>query len=224
MRVVVLVPRRSDGGRRDEVWNWVKARWRRELPYFTLYEGHHTEGDFNRSYAINRAADAASDWDIAVIADADSFVGRNQLLDAIGVAHEKQQMTLAYDQFCALSEDMTQKILEGYLGNWYEGLIARIEGTCSSMVVVPRNLWDTVGGFDETFVSWGGEDVGAFHAFITFGDGWKRIPGPVWHMHHPPAPRRVENWTGRIGKYAEASGDKEAMRYVLDHPEFGRDS
>lgn len=217
MRVVVLVPRRADHGRRDELWAWVKARWEREHPIFDVFEGHHIGGGFNRSAAVNDAALQAGDWDVAIIADSDSFVSVDQLFQAVVKCATTGKMVLAYDTFAYLSRAMTDKVMTGFLGDWWSGVEWSMPGTCSSMVLVTRKVWDECEGFDEAFIGWGGEDIAFSLKAQTFGDGLERVPGAVWHLHHPPAVRnKVETWVPRIEEYAAASYDRFKMRALMD--------
>lgn len=224
MRVVVLVPRRSDGGRRDRVWRWLKARWETEHPDWAVYEGHHENGPFNRAAAINRAAwHATTDghWDVAYIADSDSFVSATQARQAADGAHETGQMWLAFDQFRYLTHAMSDLVMDDYRGDWYAGIEWSMPGTCSSQVVVRRDVWDQAGGFDEGFEGWGLEDVAASHAFQTFGGGLRRAPGDCWHLWHAPAMTDRENsptWPTKVARaerYHEAAYDKPKMRALL---------
>lgn len=222
MNIAVLVPRRAGHGRRDEVWAWVRDRWRREHPDWPVVEGHHDDGPFNRSLAVNRASEAAGDWDVAVIADSDSFVGAHQLHKAIDFATATRQITFAYDRFCYLSRAMSDQVMAGFQGMWEPGVEWVLPGTCSSMVIVHRALWDRVGGFDPGFVGWGMEDVAFSLACQTFGRGLRRVEGPVWHLWHPPSPENngaSPHWqanVARMKRYEAAAYNPEAMRALLD--------
>jgi hypothetical protein len=217
MRVVILVPRRADNGRRDDLWAWVKARWQLEQPDWPIHEGVHAgEDPFNRSLAVNRAAKNGGKWDVAIIADSDSFVSKEQIEAAVETCTRTGQMTLAYDRYCYLRHDMSDMIMGGWTGDWWPGVEWAMTGTCSSMVVVTRDVWDEAEGFDEGFVGWASEDVAFSHAAQTFGGGLQRIPGEVWHLWHAPAPRaNVEANVARSELYAEASYDKEKMRALI---------
>lgn len=218
VNVAVLVPRRADDGRRDEIWGWVSARWEREHPDWPLTEGHHEEdGPFNRAVAVNQAAREAGAWDVAVIADSDSFVGREQLDQAVDACARTGQMTLAFDRFAYLSRKMSDLVLAGYTGDWTTGVEFSLQGTCSSTVVVTRAVWDEAEGFDEGFVGWGGEDIAFSHKAQTFGGGLQRIPGFVWHLWHAPSPHpNVDSWLPRCEQYARASYDRQAMHELMD--------
>ena len=225
-RAVCLVPRRSDGGRRDEVWAWVRDRWLSTHPDIELFEGHDDgPGPFNRCRAINSAAARAGDWDVAVIADADSFVAGEQVEAAVQAALLGPcRFWLTYDAFHYLTRSMSDRIMAGFDGWWGAdgGIEWTMAGTCSSSVVVTRSLWDEVGGFDEGFVGWGFEDVGFSHACQTFGGGVQRIPGGAWHLHHPPSTEndsRSPVWEAnrqRMERYHACSYDPPAMRALLD--------
>jgi hypothetical protein len=190
--VAVLVPRRSDGGHRDRLWAWLADRWAAEHPDWPVAEGHHRFGPFNRSAAVNAAATAAGDWQVAVIADADTFAGPHQLTAAVTAARVGGRVTFAYDRYCHLSRTGTEQILAGHPGPWEPFVEWSMAGTCSSMVVLTRDLWDRAGGFDPGFVGWGMEDVAFSLACQSLGGGFNRIPGPVWHLYHPPSPENAD--------------------------------
>jgi hypothetical protein len=214
VNVSVLVPRRDDGGRRDELWAWTRKRLETLHPEFEIIEGHHDDGPFNRSAAINQAVEQAT-GDVFVIADSDSFVGQAQLNQAVEVAAVGNQITFAFDQWCYLSRAMSDQIMRGFVGDWTPGVEFTMTNTCSSMVVTPRSLWEQMGGADEGFVGWGGEDIAISLALQTFGGGMKRISGNCWHLHHAPAPRTNDEWPQRMQLYADASYDIEKMRALL---------
>lgn len=217
MNVSILVPRRSDGGRRDNLWAWVKARWERDHPDWPVREGHHDDGPFNRSAAINQAARDAGDFDIAIVADSDSFVGHSQIEAAVDTCAATGQMTLAYDRFAYLSRAMSDQIMSGFEGDWTAGVEWALPGTCSSMVIVTRAVWDESEGFDEGFVGWGGEDIAFSHKAQTFGGGLQRVPGFLWHLWHPPAVHASNDvWVPRCEEYAAVSYDPEAMHALMD--------
>jgi len=216
VKVAVVVPRRGDGGRRDELWRWVRDRWAREHPEFAVHEGHHDDGPFNRAAALNRAIAAAGDVDVYVIADSDSFVGADQLDQAIDLATSTGQITFAYDRFSYLSRSMSDRIMAGFNGAWEPGVEWSLTGSCSSMVVVPAPLWAEMGAADEGFVGWGGEDIAISLALQTFGGGLQRVPGVVWHLWHEPAPHTHDDvWPDRMRLYEAVAYDPPAMRALI---------
>lgn len=218
MRIVVLVPRRADNGRRDVLWAYVRARWESEHPDWPIYEGHHDQGPFNRSAAINSAARAAGDWDIAIIADSDSFVGADQIEEAVSTCARTRQMTLGYTTWRALDESMSDRVMAGFDGDWLPGNFVAMTDTCSSMVLVTRDLWEQTGGFDERHQGWGCEDISFAHAARTFGYGWNHTPGSLWHLWHESSPRGPELVAANVAladRYHAAAGNPEAMRVLI---------
>lgn len=223
MNVAVLIPARSDGGRRDALLTWTTGRLRAEHPDHTIAVGHHEidEGPFNRSAAVNRAAAQAGPADVYVVADGDSFVGARQLDAAVQRASDTGRITFAYDRFNYLNRAMSDQVMAGYQGDWHPGVEWALHGTCSSMVCVPADLFDQVGGFDEGFVGWGMEDIGFSLACQALGGGMERIEGAVWHLHHPMSPENHQQSplyqanVARMRRYEAADYDPDAMRALL---------
>lgn len=224
MKVSVLVPRRADGGRRDELWAWVKARWDRLHPEWPVIEGR-DEGDhkFNRSAAINRAA-SESDADVFVIGDADSFVGPEQVNLACrnALAPEGPEFVIAYDLFNYLGKNMSDRIMAGFEGWWAPGIEWTMAGTCSSMIVVTRRLFEDVQGFDEGFQGWGFEDIAFSLACQTLGGGVSRIPGDAWHLWHLMSPENnatSPEWNANRERhllYRDVAYDQPGMRALIE--------
>lgn len=186
MREVILVPRRSDGGWRDEVWEFCRAFWEREQSHMPIFEGHHDSGLFNRSAAVNRAAQLAGDWDVAVIIDSDVLCDGERVKAAVELAHESGALVFPHDIRLDLHERGTRQVMSGYQGSWQQWVRRRYPNMVSSVIVVSRRQWDEVGGFDEGFRGWGYEDTAFAAACETFG-GTLRILGELWHLWHPTA-------------------------------------
>lgn len=202
MTDVILVPRRDDGGFRDELYHsFVKPWWEREQSHMPIVEGYHTEGLFNRSAAINRAAALAGDWDVAVIIDADVICSPDRVKEACFLAAQTGSMvlphTVRYDLTPIASEDVRHGGFDPLHIDWTKvrkprRLVAHtysVENghpSVSSVVVISRRQWDEIGGFDEAFRGWGFEDTAFAAAAETFG-GIIRIEGVVWHLWHPTA-------------------------------------
>lgn len=213
MKTVTLVPRRADGGQRDALWRHCRARWEHDYPDWPIHEGHHTEGLFNRSAAINAASAEAGEWDVAVIIDSDIVCDPRIVRDAVDYAHLTGKLMLGGDQRVMLSQSGTEKILDGYDGDWWplRETVNPDETMCC--MVVARSLWDRVGGFDPLFVGYGFEDLAFIVACETMtGETVLRLPGLVYHLWHPPAEgshqlsRIYRNNRWRYKRYHQAGG------------------
>ena len=193
-RVVFLVPRRDDHGPRDRLWRVCRERWERLFPEWPIVEGYHTEGPWNRSAAINEAARLAGDWDVAVVIDADVMVDQRQAAEAVRTAIATGRVTWAHHGWRELTEDATRRILSRPEGAMVPML--DVEPTdvrketplsWSCCMAMPREVFDALGGFDERFVGWGGEDT-AMAAAIQGLHGWERVEGVVTNLWHPRKP------------------------------------
>lgn len=218
--IPLLVPRRPDGGHRDRLWEFCRNWWAEQRPDYKPVEGHHVDGRFNRSAALNAAARDAGEWDVAVICDSDVISDPEQLDAAIDRARDTGRTTLAYDQYIALREPMTQRVLAGFDGNWIPDAELKMRSHVSSIVAVPRQLWDRVGGFDERFVGWGHDDVAFAAACRVLGGGIERVPGDVFHLWHPISPERDRRspWlraSAELAKQYHAALTPDAMRHLI---------
>jgi hypothetical protein len=204
-RVAILVPRREGFALRDRTWAWVKAWWQRELPEYPVVEGHHTEGLFNRSAALNLAARLAGEWDVALIIDADIICDPGRVRAAVAQS----------------SEIGSNRIMAGEPAHWERFVARRYYDQHSSVIAVPRTVWDTVGGFDETFRGWGMEDTAFACAVTTLVGPLVHMPGECWHFYHPSAPEghirtpSANANRARGARYQAALGNADAMRELL---------
>ncbi|MDP2710796.1 MAG: galactosyltransferase-related protein [Solirubrobacteraceae bacterium] len=219
--VAVVVPRRTDNGPRDKLWEFIRQQWLTDHPGWPLVEGFHHDGPFNRATAINRGANLAPPWDVLVIADADTLVPKDQAQAVAALAIDHGRLTLAYERYVSLTHQATQRLISG--GPPLSGSTVRwtMENSVSGCLAVPRVLWLAVGGFDERFVGWGYEDRAFFVACDTLGGGHERVPGNVQHLWHPRPPERSEQHPKfranreLCRRYKHAHGDRDAIRSIL---------
>lgn len=187
MTVAVLVPRRSDGGHRDRLWTFAEALWLDRHPDWPIYEGQSPEGPFNRSAAINDAARQAGDWTVAVIIDSD-IIAHPEAVEAIVEVARQGRMAVSHTRRVMLSEQMTERVLTGFVGSWEARNQKVWTDSCSCCIAVSRSLWDQIGGFDESYVGWGYEDS-AFGALAIHHAGPIHFePSTLFHLWHPESP------------------------------------
>jgi len=193
VRTVILVPRRDDGGERDQLWAWCRRRWEQYHPDYPVVEGHHTVGPFNRSAALNRAARAAGAWDQAIVIDSDVFLRVSQVEAAVALAAKSGRVTWAHRRWRGISQDWTRRLVKDRRDFGPEvvdrtDMDVLVERTnpisWSCCIVFPRAVWDDMGGFDERFSGWGYEDM-AVQSVVAGLYGHERIEGDVYHLWHP---------------------------------------
>lgn len=181
--IPVLVPYRSDNGAREENWDLIRFFQWEYLRWAKIYLGESPEGPFNISAARNHASAQAGDWDIAIFADADSFVDADTLETAVEVVRRTRQVVIPHSRWVNVEynervEFMRQRWLPFNPKRTIYG------GTKGSLYVVPREAYEAVNGFDERFRGWGWEDT-AFHMAVT--ELYKPIiqfEGNLWHLEH----------------------------------------
>lgn len=225
LNVVILVPRRSDRGRRDRLWKFAEEWWRRDFPDWPIFEGH-DDGPypFNRALAVNRAAEDAGEWDVAHVIDADVLADPLAVRTAVDLADLTRTLVVAHDRRMMLTKPGTEKVLSGYRGPWDErGMVQRTwPDSVSCSVSVPRQLWDELGGMDELFVGWGFEDTAFSIAAEAFtGRPCVRVNADVWHLYHdanPDAKAKSPTFIAnkaRCDRYRAAVRDREAVEVLL---------
>lgn len=232
MRTVFLVPRRDDGGHRDRLWAYARKRWEILFPDWEIVEGHHDDGPFNRSMAVNRAAKAAGDWDVGIVIDSDVMLKRSQVLKAVASA-EAGKVTWGHRRWRGISEDWTRRILEDQAQYGPEfkdvDLDILVERTnplsWSCCIAIPRQIFDDLGGFDERFRGWGFEDM-AFQSVIVGLYPWDRVEGDVIHLWHPRSSERIVQ--GAPGSTASREYVTNALlgrryMYALRRDHYGHD-
>ena len=213
------VPWRSDNGRREKIWEFCRAHWETVCPDIPIVEADSGSETFNRSASVNAAAGGT--WDVAVILDADVLAPGEQVYAAIETAQRTGHMTLAFTTYHGLVGRMSDRVMDGYKGDRTRAVRWKSDFHESSIVAVPRELWDAVGGMDPRFEGWGQDDVAFAAACRTIGGALERIDGVVEHLFHPRSMERdrrkpTYQRAQALGKrYRAAAGDVSAMRALL---------
>jgi hypothetical protein len=204
-RTVFLVPRRRDNGPRDAIWEYCKTRWARLFPDWQIYEGHHNDGPFNRSAAVNVAAEEAGDWDVGIVIDSDIIESQANVVEAVRRAREAGEVTWAHRRWRGMTEAWTKRILDDRRDfgpelprDEIDLLVDRTNPVSwSCCIAIPRTTFDHMGGFDERFEGWGFEDM-AFQSLVVGLYPWSRVEGDVVHLWHPRSEERIIPGQGRL--------------------------
>ncbi|OBY33478.1 galactosyltransferase-related protein [Mycolicibacter kumamotonensis] len=186
MRVVILVPRRGDGGRRDELWCFVEGWLRRHHRDWMIYEGDSEPGTFNRGAARNNAARSAGEWDVAVFHDADNISDPQMLEAAVRRAHETGGCVFPYSAYMYLDQFSSDRLMQE--GNFFVAPQtedwAVMHDHASGVMALSRKAYDQVGGFAE-LRGWGYEDDVMAVMLRTFTAGIEYMQGSAMHLWHP---------------------------------------
>jgi hypothetical protein len=180
------------------------AAWHREVrPYLELVcdevivetpapASDGSPDDFNKPEAINRARARAS-GDVLLIADADTYPGDVRDMVRLLRTPWKHVPWVLPQRYRKLTREGTQAMLYGrgaldaewieWEGNgvsWSAGVVCRAED------------FDTVGGYDERFASWGADDVAFALTMNALVGPVERHPCSSLHYWHPGAEGRAQ--------------------------------
>lgn len=253
--ISILIPFRSSDkySRQTQNFKWLKKYWKHQLPGAQIIVGVDPDLDrtFSKSVAVNDAASRAT-GDILAIVDADGYISAETVLfcaNEIRRAREDGHRLwyVPYNRFYRLMDEASQRVLDSnpkhpYMpsfipkmrdiqtifasghGHWYGAMIQ----------ILPREAYDIVGGWDERFRGWGGEDHSIMRATDTLYWRHKIIKGPVFHLWHPMLSKEGTDtwveWSKRLwdnqeksgnnstlaARYSKANGDIKKMRQIVD--------
>lgn len=140
----------------------------------------------NRARACNNGVREAfnAGFEVVLIGDADTFIPRHQLWAAAHTAMWTGNIVIGFDSYVRLGPSATKRLVEGKPSPKING----IRGHVSGAVMVTPKSWATIGGFDERFLAWGGEDRCLWMTAKTLLGKPPRIVGNAYHLHHTPSP------------------------------------
>ncbi len=227
-RTVVLIPWRGGDVDREFAWNLVKRRWA-ETEFEVYVADSPKRKKFNRAAAINEAAKAAGDWDVAIIADADTWDNISACRRAVAYVTKNGGACVPWNVRYKLNQHGTLRFaemdpkkvkvptdLDTDDPTRTSGVVPNKRG---GAIVVTRECFDEVGGFDEGFTDWGHEDRAFRLAVETLTDRrLMDLSAKCYHLWHPLASTDRKGTTKgreRFERYTEAHGDREAMTLLL---------
>lgn len=190
--------------------------------YEALFDEVVVEGGddlFTRAKGINTAIERAS-GDIIIQSDPDSVVRPAMLADAVDQAASSDGLVVCHDRYLYLTDRATVDVLTGAreFGTMQsEDCESAGHGGVGNVTVFSRATWAAVGGFDESFGVWGGDDAAFAYATDAFCDPMRRTPGDMVHLWHPRLPQSIPGDPG----YAEQFALLEPWR---DAAALGRDA
>ena len=194
--VIVAAGGGPENEERARLWDFTRPRWERLGPVFVgaIDDPGMTVDTYNRAEAINAAAEEATErcpkWETILVIDRDVVVPPGQIGNGIVMARDSHRAVLPYRQYVPYNQRATNEIIAGRApkGTDIEKPPGKLRGGdgghVSSCIIVPRALWEEVGGFDERFVGWGGEDRAFYSACKVLGGMVDLIDGDVYHLFH----------------------------------------
>lgn len=229
MSVSILVPWTSAVGvsaaERDRSWEWNRRRLQALFPAEIVLGAPDVVGDpaiFSRSLALNRAA-AEATGSVLLVVDADTTYAPADFFAVVEAARGGAwTLPERYVRLGSRTSDAWMRCApKTPIPMGWEGDVEQEYPFANSGVVaIPRAAFDAVGGFDERFKGWGGEDDAMRAALETIWEPPTRI-GIAYHLWHPRppehstyAPYTAESFM-LADRYGAASGDLDAMAALL---------
>lgn len=189
--ISILVPYKPSNGYRERNWGWLKKRYEAIMPNAEICIGYDDKEPFSRSIALNNASKKATK-DIYIITDADIVINIDQIKKAVE-ALNFYPWVIPYGSIRYLTLEKTNEL---YKKNPAIMLDDADFGECSivgsigqyqlvgGISFVSRKNFEKIGGFDERFIGWSGEDDAFQKALDTICGQHFRLNTTLWHLYH----------------------------------------
>lgn len=185
----VLIPYREDGGRRDQIFEWILDRYAALMPDADICIGMDRKNhEFNRSAARNDAFEQA-DRRFLLIADADTIPEPDAITEGIQMILNGAPWVIPYGTYYNLSEEKSNEILRSEPESaivFEDKDCEHIINSTAGMLLMERSVFAWMGGYDERFIGWGYEDNAFQVALDTLLGPHQRVEsGRAIHLWHP---------------------------------------
>ncbi len=246
--ISLLVPFLASGPERERNWNWLREYWSHALPGAEIIVAPNYDRPFCKTKAVNLAFRRSS-GDVVVILDADAYLPAKSILECAEMIRSDRRLSFVpYRRMYRMTESATTIIVhsdpdhpvlpsdpppaglwtdEGgsSAGHWFAALVQ----------ILPREAFEAVGGMDERFRGWGGEDISFMRAVDTLHGLHKTFDGPAFHLWHPTvkavSPNNEKQWAGQprnvmnsalTNRYARAFLDRVMMQKLVAEHQVAR--
>ena len=208
-QISIIVPFQSKEPSRRKNWRWLKRYWKAHLPEAEVIIGKDRKSQrrlwrrhprpYSKTTAVNKAFRKAH-GDIIVILDADCYIWwevLNRCATQLREARKRGERIwfVPYRKLIRLNKAKTDELLgtnprgpfqfttslsrdeiewSEYNGHQFGAMIQ----------IMPREAFELLGGMDERFNGWGGEDVAFLNALDTLWGKHRNTPNPVFHLWH----------------------------------------
>jgi glycosyltransferase involved in cell wall biosynthesis len=221
VKISVVVPWFNRDPDREASWQWLKRWYRINMPGTELIESSpENDEDFNKPNLVNRGVQRAS-GDVVIITDADVLPTEPGVLQKAAEQATVASWVVPHGQVLRLRPEPTAQVLsEPVVGvTWPTGPLVRhpyrgIPG--GGLIVISRDNFLAMGGFDPVFTGWGGEDSAfGIAADCLLGMHVRYDHVPLLHFYHDPGPRSVDprysHNISRVEAYRALAFNRDAM-------------
>jgi GT2 family glycosyltransferase len=159
----------------------------------------HPDLAYCRAWSFNVAVTHARSG-VLVLHDNDMFVPERYAAEALERVHEGFSfIDLKRFIFYLGRADTTRAFVTGAVPRSAAATV--VQNLQGGSIVARRDAYDAIGGFDESFVGWGGEDNDFFDRADFHGGVYRFGYMPILHLEHPPQPGKTSSTSGAILRY-----------------------
>ena len=188
--LTVIIPYCPDGGRRDINLSFVHKRLKAILPEAEVITPIQEQAPFSRSFTCNYGAKHAS-GDVLLICDADMGFEYDRIENGLKIVHtvpwiapmnQKWDYTWqASNRLLGMAPDVELKSLDLELSRKWGA--ERCRG--GAMLMITKENYFKIGGFDERFNGWGFEDNAFFLLANAMLGEFVETDNIAYHLWHP---------------------------------------
>jgi glycosyltransferase involved in cell wall biosynthesis len=219
-KISLIIPYKSDHGRRDFVWPFIQMRYQELFPEVEICLGSDNHELFCKARAVNEAAQKAT-GDIFVLIDAEVIFDPG-LLQRISTMIRLHPWIIPFTEAYRLTKDATDRLIEEGLPAKFLVVESDIEYRQSVpggyMNVMTRSCFEKVGGMDERFQGYGYEDMAFALSLDTICGQHYRMKEIIYHLWHPWADIYHHNFQNNhdlYQRYLSAAGKPQAMKQLI---------
>lgn len=194
--VSILVPHRNGEFYRDRNWKYLKKIYEHLIPDAEICLGDTSSIPYSKSEAVNNAF-KKSTREILIIMDSDILIDIESLNTAISIV-DKYKFILPYNKLVRLDEKSTEKILNKEMFNIEDidinnnSIIKEESRMVGGIYVTTKEVYKNIGGFDERFRGWGGEDDAVLSCVKYIYGKYHRLDNILYHLYHTRQHQSVE--------------------------------
>lgn len=245
-QISFLVPFRADptSPERLEIWTWLRKFTEINFPDAEIIVGNSRGKVFSKTRAVNAAARKAKGR-IFVILDSDAYIRPEVIQECANridasLRRGRRMWFIPYRHLYRLTKAASREVLDSDPANPLQFSqpppkddILNIHGSQHGrrygalVQIMPREAFFMVGGMDNRFEGWGGEDIAFVFALDTLYAHHKTTRNDVLHLWHKVIGREDTDrmWAGQLravpnsalaSRYSHAVNDPARMRALVD--------